>query len=618
MTDNLTLPRNARAAEDALVLLERVERGDVDVGAALASVTETQLRALVAGTLEDRPNALLAKGESRAPGLAVGVLALSRVSAEQFADSGVPYVLAVDAADVTDFETIRKCAGFVTSSPAQTAFGPVQAVSCGKPTLVGVSYAGHHQNVDFTLPSGQTKTLAEGDWVALDGVTGALYEGRLERSLTPIAEYYELAWRIVVEAVRSGRAEGHVAALREFSRLAGESPLGERIALLAGDPALRGYWMVLDEAKRRARVEVWSTAHTPEGIGRAQLAKASVRFDGLAIPEFVVDEVRVGLMRDERMWSGAEEQDVLRLVILGPDAVRDSDWQDTIRSYVDIHATRLTELFAEARGGLVVLRALCMPYAKLFTAERDVDRLAARCSVGRDALAGIVAGMNEKEMYQGCRGMRLLTQRPDIAKLWLVAAATALRNVARSGTPTRLRILLPTITLPEEARRFLSVLDQVFPDVLGADYLELLDGVSIMVETTGAYLLLEDFLTVSSTVTAVDGGMIGSNDFTAACFTVNREDSTRTIFPGYVREGVLPASPFAELDTTLVGPAILDTLDRARATSRSALMGLGGELAGDWASVRWLADNTADRGFTYVTTGPETVLRAIFASASTD
>jgi pyruvate, orthophosphate dikinase len=368
--------------------------------------------------------------------------------------------------------------------------------------------------------------------------------------------------------------------------------------------------LLVAEARRRARIEVWTTAHTPAGIGRGQLARSQVLVGNDGLPQFVVDSVRVGLMRDERMWSAEHEQDVLRLVVLGPQVVREPEWREITREYIDLHTERLTALFAEARGGLVVLRALCMPYAKLFNAERDADRLAVRSSLDRDGLTAVLADMNEMEMYQGCRGVRLLAQRPEIARLWLIAVATAIRNIATTGTATAVRLLLPTITLPEEARRFLDVLDDVVPGILG-EHASLLDGVSIMIETTGAYLLVEDFLRTTSATTAVDGAMFGSNDFTAACFTVNREDSTRTIFPGYVREGVLPASPFAHLDTVMVGPAILDTLNR----SGRALMGLGGELAGDWTSVRWLAANAAGRGLTYVTTGPETVVRALFAAA---
>lgn len=594
MTGSAMAEVRTRPVLDALA---RVGRGDSPAAEVVADLTEEHLAELVSGTLEDRPDVLVAAGEPRAPGLVTGVLVLTGEEAERVAADGTPYVLALDGADVTDFDLISGCAGFVAASPAQTAFGPVQAVSCAKPTVIGV-------------PRDRWNAV-RGEWVTLDAVHGALYRGRLEHLGSPVSEFYELAWRCIERAVREGRAESHVQALREFPSHVAGALERDRITALAADPVLLGYWAVLAEVKKRSRVEVWTTAHTEAGIGRAQLARSVARPGAEGVPEFAVDPVRVGLMRDERMWSDEEEQDVLRLVVLGEEVVRPDDWREAVEAYVRRHTARLTGLFAEARGGLVVLRALCMPYSKLFSAERDTERLGARCLPDPDELAAVLADLNEMEVYQGCRGMRLLTQRPDLARLWLIAVATALRDVAASGEPARVRLLLPTITLPEEARRFLAVLDEVFPEVLGEERLDLLDGVSVMIETTGAYLLVEEFLSTTSAVTSVDGGMFGSNDFTAACFTVNREDSTRTIFPGYVRAGVLPASPFAHLDQVLVGPAILNTLDRG---GRGALMGLGGELASDWQSVRWLADHAAERGLGYVTTGPETVLRALFAS----
>jgi pyruvate, orthophosphate dikinase len=266
-----------------------------------------------------------------------------------------------------------------------------------------------------------------------------------------------------------------------------------------------------------------------------------------------------------------------------------------------------------------IARTPCMPIAKLFPTDFDPARFADRHSLDPHRVRqAIEAKAGEQEVYHGWRGMRVLSQRPDIAELWLRTVLGAARRAHEVGRPLKLRLLLATITLPAEAERFLTLLDAVAEDVLGDQLDDILHGVSIMVETTGAYIALEEFLAARGRRAQINGGMIGSNDFTAALLNFNREDAPRTIIPDYVEAGLLPYSPFERLEPTIVGPSILSVLRRARWNLHTApvqIWGLGGELAGDWDTVHWLATHAEPLGLSYVTTSPCNMLTAAFAAA---
>lgn len=174
------------------------------------------------------------------------------------------------------------------------------------------------------------------------------------------------------------------------------------------------------------------------------------------------------------------------------------------------------------------------------------------------------------------------------------------------------------VTLPQEVEHFIGVLERKLDELVGEDR-DWFRGVSVMIETSGSYHLAEEILDVGGRRIDVNGALFGGNDFTAACLNMNRADSAALILPSYVRLGIFQKSPFDTLNQQIVGKALSFTLRRARVlkrkNSRDYLLGLGGEIAGDWDSVQWLTENAAPYGLDYVSTPPNRLLYALFASA---
>ncbi len=99
---------------------------------------------------------------------------------------------------------------------------------------------------------------------------------------------------------------------------------------------------------------------------------------------------------------------------------------------------------------------------------------------------------------------------------------------------------------------------------------------------------------------------------------MNRSDSSETIIPSYVKAGIFKDSPFNSLNTQVVGKALVNVLNIDKSSyNKNFLIGLGGEIAGNWETINWLTENAVDKGLDYITTPPNRMIYAIISSAKT-
>lgn len=588
---------------------------------------------------------LVGVGRGIAGGDAAGILVLGRDVAHALIDraAGMPFVYSMYDGGAADFEAVRACQGFFTPNPARTTFLPVQAVTDGKPTVidVGAEYIVEpgtiirrtfqtgsattleldlpYRAIRFVGPDGVTHIVEEGARLVISAASGRVFQGEAELITSSVARVYELLLDCYMTAASTfGWAEAwsHLSENRTF-----EAHADELLALLHGQ-SFQDFQDGLVAARTLSPLSVHSTAHTPCDVAKARLFASTVEIDVAGRVAVTTDDgaFGIGLIRDERMWVAPDDIELLQLLLLGSDVVGVSRTDALAKRYREVHGARFAEVFAVGTGCSATVRIPCMPANKIFPADFPVAKFAVRHDLDSAAVEHAVSRMaNESEAYHGCRGMRLLAQRRDLAELWLETVLGAARMVAERGVPLRLRLLLAMTTLPSEVEAFLDVFDAVAPRLLGEDLKRIVEGISVMLETAGAYILLEDIWSLRSQYVAVNGGLVGSNDFTAACLNFNRSDTPRTTIPGYIARGLLKASPFHTLETRLVGRAILGALRRVQRLSHrdgsDYFWGLGGELAGEWDSVQWLAREAAPRGLQFVTTTPDQMPVALLAAA---
>ena len=142
----------------------------------------------------------------------------------------------------------------------------------------------------------------------------------------------------------------------------------------------------------------------------------------------------------------------------------------------------------------------------------------------------------------------------------------------------------------------------------------------MMLETTGAYISLEEILMCKTKRFSMNGGLVGTNDFTAACLNMNRTDAPKYNIPEYIKQNIFSASPFNSIYKPIVGKAMIQALQRSTVLSEFKnephLWGLAGELTTDWRSLQWMIKLLHPAGLNYVSTAPESIPMALMAIIS--
>jgi len=119
----------------------------------------------------------IAKGLPASPGAAAGQLVFTADDAEAWAEEGKPVVLARVETSPEDVGGLHVAEGVLTTRGGMTSHAAVVARGMGKCCVAGCGDA----SIDYqakTLTAGGT-TLAEGDWISLNGSTGQVYGERL-------------------------------------------------------------------------------------------------------------------------------------------------------------------------------------------------------------------------------------------------------------------------------------------------------------------------------------------------------------------------------------------------------------------------------------------------------
>lgn len=331
-----------------------------------------------------------------------------------------------------------------------------------------------------------------------------------------------------------------------------------------------------------------------------------------------IDRFGLGLLRDERMWEDPSHIDLLRLMFLGQDILGES-FNKHETAYLEVFKNKIYDVLKVGTGEAAVIRLLCMPYNMIFPTNFDVKSFVETYNLEETKVKQRIQTLaGETESYHGCRGVRVTVQREDISRLWCKGVLLAAQQAFDEGAELNLQILLSMVTFPQEVKMFIQTFEEVIKE-LDIEPKSFIRGISIMIETSGAYHLLEDILDQSGDFMHLNGALFGGNDFTAACLNMNRADSAATIIPAYKELDIFEHSPFHHINKQIVGKAINQSLRRTRLLSlqnqRDYLMGLGGEIAGSWLSVQWLSKNAEPLGLYYVSTPPDRFFYALLASA---
>jgi pyruvate, orthophosphate dikinase len=170
------------AAAAVKIAVQMVNEGVITKREAVERIEPAQVDQLLRATFDQdalRGATKIVNGLNASPGAAVGRAVFDADTAVEWVANGEPVILVRIETSPDDFHGMAVSQGIITARGGATSHAAVVARQIGKPCVAGsadllVDYAGKQAHCNVTGTE-----FKQGDWVSLDGSSGALYLGAL-------------------------------------------------------------------------------------------------------------------------------------------------------------------------------------------------------------------------------------------------------------------------------------------------------------------------------------------------------------------------------------------------------------------------------------------------------
>jgi pyruvate,orthophosphate dikinase len=513
--------RTATAA--VRIAIDMVDEGSIDPSTAVRRVIPEQLDQLlhpvIASDVRARP---ICTGLPASPGAESGVAVFDPDVAVQQAAAGKRVILVREETTPEDFHGIVAARAVITARGGMTSHAAVVARGMGKCAVVGCRDI-HVDVVHRRLTAGES-TIAEGDWVTVDGASGRIYAGDLPT--TPSE---------VVQVIRGTRDRRSAPTYQSFARLLG--------------------WA--DDVRR---LRVRANADTPHD---ARIARG-------------FGAEGIGLCRTEHMFFEGDRIGAMREMIVARD---EAGRRRALAKLLPMQRSDFEGIFEAMSGLPVTIRLLDPPLHEFLPHGGEESKLLARTlGIPREELAKIVESLRETNPMLGHRGCRLGITFPEITDMQGRAIFEAAVRAKRRGIDVRPEIMVPLVATVAEFENQRAILEEAAQRILGAMGEEIPYTIGTMIELPRAALTADEI------AAKADFFSFGTNDLTQTTFGLSRDDAGRFL-PLYVDRGILPDDPFQVLDRNGVGKLIGFAVNAGRTVRPQLKVGICGEHGGEPRSV---------------------------------
>ena len=515
-----------RTAAAALrIATDMVDEGLIDLPTAVQRVAPEQLDQLLHPVIDSGVRATpLCVGLPASPGAASGMAVFDPDVAEQRASGGARVILVRDETTPEDFHGIVAARAVLTARGGMTSHAAVVARGMGKCAIVGCKDI--HVDVEHRRFRVDDTTIAEGDWITLDGGTGRVYRGDLPT--TPSE---------VVQVIRGTRAPQTAPTYDAFARL-------------------------LSWADEVRHLRVRANADTPAD---ARVARA-------------LGAEGIGLCRTEHMFFEGDRITAMREMIVARD---EGGRRRALAKLLPMQRADFEGIFEAMNGLPVTIRLLDPPLHEFLPHGGEESKLLARTlGIDRAELSRIVESLRETNPMLGHRGCRLGITYPEITEMQGRAIFEAAVRAKRRGIDVRPEIMVPLVATVTEFEHQRRILDEVARLVIGGMGEELAYSVGTMIELPRAALTADEIASKAEFFS------FGTNDLTQTTFGLSRDDAGRFL-PKYVDSGILSDDPFQVLDRNGVGKLIGFAVSAGRSVRPQLKVGICGEHGGDPRSVKF-------------------------------
>ncbi len=492
-------------------------------------------------------------GLNVSPGAATGVAALDPDLAERWANEGRDVILVRPETKPDDVHGMLAAQGILTSSGGRTSHAALVARQFGRPAVVGAT------DLDIDVASRTVScgnwSITEGEWISIDGTSGEVYPGQIER-------------------IEADLDDPHLTELLSWA-----DSISEMTVRANADNG--------SDAEQAARFGA-------TGIGLCRTEHMFFQSDRLPIVQRMITASNV-TERDQAIASllPFQRADFAELF-------RAMDGLPVIIRLLDPPLHEFLPDRDELLRTISDLQIRLLRASGLDEVEHLLTDLAAA-----NTLLDQVNSHRESNPMLGTRGVRLGLTIPEITAMQVRAIFEAAADVMGEGVEVRPEVMVPLVSDVEEFIRQRVIIQAVAKEVNDRRGVDLPTVVGTMIEVPRAALTAHDIAEYA------DFFSFGTNDLTQTTFGMSRDDAEAGFLVDYVASGIFTRNPFATLDAKGVGRLIEITLEAGRSVKPDLQAGICGEHGGDPESIA-LARSL---GVTYVSCSPYRIPVARLACA---
>ncbi len=504
---------------------------------------------------------LLAKGLAAGPGAASGRIYLSAdalEAAKAKADrerrphrhgGRETFILVREETSPEDIKGMRAAIGILTARGGMTSHAALVARQMGKVCVVGCSDI-HVDYAKRRMIVGR-RTLAEGDFVSLDGFMGEVYEGKIKTNPSEVVQV------LVSKTLKPSRAPVY----RRFARL-------------------------MRWADQVRRLQVRANADQPDQAAAAVALGAE----------------GIGLCRTEHMFFSPGRIERFRAMIL---AETEAERRKALAKLLPLQRGDFAGIFRAMAGRPVTIRTLDPPLHEFLPhTEEEIAAAAKTMGVPAEKLRRRARELREANPMLGNRGCRLGITMPEITEMQARAIFEAACMVKAERIDVQPEVMIPLVSDVIELARQRTVVEKVAAEVFEEAGCSIAYKVGTMIEVPRAAV------TADKVAREADFFSFGTNDLTQMTFGFSRDD-VGAFLPQYLQRGILKRDPFETLDRSGVGSLVRTGVHLGRATKPDLKVGICGEHGGDPDSVKFCHGI----GLNYVSCSPFRVPVARLAAA---
>lgn len=494
--------------------------------------------------------AVIGHGLPAGPGAATGRIAFTAATAEIETRKGNKVVLCRTETSPDDLKGMLLSQGILTSRGGVSSHAALVARQLGKVCICGASDVSINYE-KRTLTAGKV-VLKEGDYISIDGSTGAIYQGLIESADSEVKRVLE-------------------GGLKQ-----------------SGSYTFGLFQTVMKWADKHRKLKIRTNADTPA------MAQQAVAFGAEGI----------GLCRTEHMFFDGDRIDYMRQMILAVDEVQR---RAALKKLLPFQKKDFVGLFKAMNGRPVTIRLLDPPLHEFLPHDDVVRRqLAEKLDVPFDFVIDRIKALHEENPMLGCRGCRLGILYPEITEMQTRAIFEAAAQILKSKKRIKVNpeIMIPLVGFKEELSDQLRTVHRIAKEVMQARKVRINYIVGTMIEVPRAAITADEI------AQEADFFSFGTNDLTQTTLGLSRDDMG-LFYDEYQRKEIYIKNPFASLDQTGVGKLVNYAARKGREAKPGLKLGICGEHAGDPSSI----DFCHRAGLNYVSCSPPRVPVARLAAA---